>query len=84
MKYSPAKIYTVSWRDHTSDPSWKSDKELKKWGDTCYNALCTSIGHIVFDAKNYIIVAGEKDGDGNHGNCTMILKSAITKITLKK
>lgn len=73
--------HTVYWRDHDSAPEWASREDIKEWAEESYNDLCVSVGYIVERRKNYIVVAGEMDKHGNYGNRTMILRSAITKIT---
>ena len=74
------KTIKVFWHDHTSDVNWATLPDLRKTAKIWYSELCTTIGKCIINEKKYIVVASESDGADEHGNYTMIIKSAIEKI----
>lgn len=71
------KYKTIRWRDHFSDSSWKSEKELSSWATK--PTICTSKGWVTYEDKNVIVLSASFDGEESYGENICILKNNIMK-----
>ena len=69
-----AKIVIVQWEDSSAMPGiWNSASDLVK--DT--NHLCTSIGHLVHDDDDCLIVASHKGPHDDYAGAMRIPKRTV-------
>lgn len=73
------KIYEVTWKDHFSETGWKDSDELEKWVKKNKAKLCTSVGKIVYQDEEILVLAGSHDGDESHGDFMAIYKNHIVR-----
>ena len=78
------KTYRVTWKDHFSDSSWKDDKEIKTWVEECKKELCSTIGAVVYQDDEVIVMSASKDGGDSYGDLMCIYKNHITRKQLVK
>lgn len=67
----------IRWRDHYSDSSWKSKKEIAEWATK--STICTTKGIVTYQDKNVIVLSASFDGDESYGENMCILKNNIVK-----
>lgn len=72
------KLSKIEWRDHESRTEWVDNNELDNWLKE--DMRCVSVGYIVKESKDAIIICAEKSSNKEYSNCTKILKSAIIKL----
>ena len=76
----------IHWKDISTlsaSGGWGTLDEMKKDAADCYALDYTTIGELIFDGPDYIIVASTSDNDEddpNYNDASMIMKSVITKI----
>jgi hypothetical protein len=88
MKKEKSKVFKVLWRDVAGlglpNKAWYSKEEMEEMGKAMFNLEYVTIGEIVIDEKDYIVMAPTTDQDGVYSDCSMIPKSnIIKKICLK-
>lgn len=73
MKYEK-----IHWRDISGlSEKWMDLEELKTEAEKLYNEECVSVGEVIYENENYIILAPTFDGGKNYHDASMILKSVI-------
>ena len=70
---------TIKWKDPEGTADWKDKEELLEWAKKADKGYCTSVGDIVHETKDYIIICADKNTNGDVGSCTLIYKSLIIK-----
>jgi hypothetical protein len=71
------KIY---WKDIGSlSDSWESKDNLLKNAEKRYTEECTTVGEVIFENENYVVVAASFDGSDMYHDSSMIMKSVICK-----
>ena len=77
-------LVCVYWKDITVDCGWVTLEQLQKWGKDSFNETCKTVGYLVHESKDYVIVASScaifTDSDIQFNNPIMIMSSVITKI----
>jgi hypothetical protein len=78
------KYYEITWKDHFSETGWKDKDELEKWVKDRKKHPCVSIGQIVYEDDDVIVLAGSHDGEDSHGDFMAIYKNHIIKKRIVK
>lgn len=73
------KITTVHWLDHASDCVWKNLEDVKTWVKEQKKKPCVTVGEIIYEDKDVIVMTDGNDGHGNFGNTSLIFKKLIVK-----
>ena len=68
-------VRKVRWLDHESEATWQDDNDLDKWLKE--DSVCESVGYVVRESEDVLIICAEKSGSGEYGNCSKILKKVI-------
>ena len=74
------KLEKIYWRDigGLSD-GWMELADLIKKADKIYNEECVSVGEVIYETTDYIIVSSTFDGDEKWHDASMIMKSVIIR-----
>ena len=67
-------LYVVEWLDIKSDATWRDDSPA---GMT--PATCVTVGWLVFDGPEKIVLADSRARDGDWGGCTVIPTGVVVK-----
>ena len=78
------KTYRVTWKDHFSDSSWKDEKEIREWVEECKSEPCVTIGDVVYQDEDVLVLSATTDGGDNRGDLMGIYKNHIIKKQLIK
>lgn len=73
------KLVTVHWHDHSSNNSWSSLEDIKKWVKETKEKPCVTVGVLIYEDKDVIVLTDGHDGGENFGNQTLIFKKLIVK-----
>lgn len=68
-------ITKISWKDHTSDSSWKTIEEIKEWVNN--PTICITVGFITHEDDEVVVLSASFDGDESWGENMMIYKHSI-------
>lgn len=74
----------VKWRDTSGlDDSWSTQKEFCEQAKEQYENICTTIGFLLEENENYIVIASTMNSDREENRFhdgNMILKSTILNV----
>lgn len=75
------KLVCVHWRDITTlDSAWLSTEQAIVEGREKYNLVYKTVGYLIENNKDFVLVAATYDADGDEYNdISMIMKCVIIK-----
>jgi hypothetical protein len=77
------KLERIFWRDIGSiSDSWYSKDELIERANKDFHTLCETVGYIVFENSNFVVVAatllpGDTEEENRYHDASMIMQSVI-------
>lgn len=74
QKKQRPQLYVVEWLDIKSDATWQDESPT---GMT--PATCVTVGWLVFDGADKIVLADSRSKDGDWGGCTVIPTGVVVK-----
>lgn len=76
------KIYEIRWKDHFSDSSWRDEDDIKEWVTKHKKKFCTTVGRIIYQDDDILVMCASDDGDDSYGDLMAIYKNHIIKKTI--
>lgn len=73
------KTYRVTWKDHFSDSSWMDIHEIQEWVEKSKKEPCITIGELVYQDDDVIVLSATDDGSGNRGDLMGIYKNHVIR-----
>lgn len=71
-------IETIHWRDIAGiSDSWMTKEEAIVAGNTSFNEVCISVGQVIYENEQFLILASTFGGENKYHDCSMILQSVI-------
>lgn len=74
------RLVKIIWIDPTSESAWQNEKEIDKWAIEVSKEKCISVGWIIRENKDYIIIASDRNDAGEWANTNLIYKSLVQSI----
>ncbi len=72
------KLEKIYWKDIDGlSDSWMSKEDLIVAGQESFNETCISVGEVLFENEDFLIIAGTFDGVEMWHDASMIMKSVI-------
>lgn len=74
------KIEKIYWRDIAGlSDKWMTKEELCIEAQKNFDALCSTVGTVIFENNEYVIICPTLDGDDKFHDSSMIMKSVIVR-----
>lgn len=73
-------IEIVYWRDIAGiSEHWQTKDELMVEAEKVYKEECVTIGEVIYETDDYIIICATFDGDERYHDASVIMKSVIIR-----
>jgi hypothetical protein len=74
------KLEKIYWRDINGlSDHWMTKDELVKEALKSFLVNCVSVGDVVYENDDFVIISSTFDGDDKYHDASMIMKSVIVK-----
>lgn len=75
------KLNKIYWRDISGlSDRWMDKEELIEEAQKAFNTECITVGWVIHETDDYLLVSATTDQDGEYHDASMIMKSVILKI----